>query len=557
MKSPRAWTGLAAFLSTLLACGGARPPSSHATGPATAADAETPPDADPPVDAAVALELAPDEGAAPGDDTAADAQPDATTQPEVGADAAPDVAATGSCQTVADCPPTSTICHVYGCQAQGCVLQPLPDGSPCQDGNQCTANDHCEQGKCTGTALVFDVALPGTQQDLPRAVTVLTSDEAFAYAGQRENPSGGEDLLVIRVGKTGQVDWALAVQPTWQSHALGIAAGPPGLLAVGEAADPNTGTWDGVLVAVHPKGVLQWQKVLGGPGEDRLRAVTSLGLGWVAVGERTVAGKPAAWVVRLDPDGNVLWQQDLATEGTATVARAVTAMPGGGVMLAGEASVTTGVPQAWLARLDGQGSVLWQKVWSTPEPGMFTGVASLTDGSVWIAGTRGAGVASLGRVVRLDAGLATAMDVSVFDDSPCWSATNCDSYQSGALVVDAKGWAHVVVQYNVFATGPKSGVLRVAWNGNLSMTIAPTTAIGCIGAGLVRVGQDAGGTHFARALTDGQTTCPSDATYCPEDCGDGSACTVKVCYPVCALDTAVLDGAPCGGGKTCLAGVCL
>lgn len=60
----------------------------------------------------------------------------------------------GQCQ--AGTPPSctgGTACTVAACDsALGCVVNPKPDGSTCDDGNAGTVNDQCVAGVCTGSA---------------------------------------------------------------------------------------------------------------------------------------------------------------------------------------------------------------------------------------------------------------------------------------------------------------------------------------------------------------------------------------------------------------------
>ncbi len=46
--------------------------------------------------------------------------------------------------------------------SKGCVFQPAPDGSACNDGDKCTTDDACQAGKCTGSPKTCDDGNPCT-----------------------------------------------------------------------------------------------------------------------------------------------------------------------------------------------------------------------------------------------------------------------------------------------------------------------------------------------------------------------------------------------------------
>ncbi len=58
------------------------------------------------------------------------------------------------CLSASDCGAPPSPCSQWTCTAEGnCLPQPVADGTPCDDGNRCTAPDRCRGGACIGSPL--------------------------------------------------------------------------------------------------------------------------------------------------------------------------------------------------------------------------------------------------------------------------------------------------------------------------------------------------------------------------------------------------------------------
>ncbi|MBN2495084.1 MAG: hypothetical protein JXR96_10870 [Deltaproteobacteria bacterium] len=66
----------------------------------------------------------------------------------------------GLCGSDADCP--AFACLGGACTQGRCALQPLPDGTACDDGDPCTERDACTSGACRGSPLDCDDGEPCT-----------------------------------------------------------------------------------------------------------------------------------------------------------------------------------------------------------------------------------------------------------------------------------------------------------------------------------------------------------------------------------------------------------
>lgn len=115
-------------------------------------------------------------------------------------------------------------------------------------------------------------------------------------------------------------------------------------------------------------------------------------LTWLLIDTNSkVPGEQRAWLLWLDAEGRVLRDKVYGVSPGAT-GLALAPAPGGGVYLVGEREVSPQLFQGWVLRLDKEGEVLWDKTLGRPGLTGLETAKELTDGSVVVGGrqeTRG------------------------------------------------------------------------------------------------------------------------------------------------------------------------
>jgi hypothetical protein len=94
------------------------------------------------------------------------------------------------------------------------------------------------------------------------------------------------------------------------------------------------------------------------------------------------AGFINAWVLKLDGQGNVVWQK------TSSLGEAHAIIPtsDGGYVVAGETYHSAGRHDVWVLKLDGQGNVQWQKNYGGTDDDWAYAIAPTSDGGYVVAG---------------------------------------------------------------------------------------------------------------------------------------------------------------------------
>src|SRR5437667_155717 len=172
--------------------------------------------------------------------------------------------------------------------------------------------------------------------------------------------------------------------PTWAKtyHATGAAETANSMQQTADGGYIVAGSTNSSGVPGHPHawvlkldalGNVVWQKTYGGNGPDGACSVqqTTDG-GYIVAGDLGTFGgchvagsQNQAWVFKLDPMGNIVWQRTYLRSASAD---SIQQTSDGGFIVAGDASgwgaqgnCIFPCPHAWVFKLDALGNVIWQK----------------------------------------------------------------------------------------------------------------------------------------------------------------------------------------------------
>jgi hypothetical protein len=151
----------------------------------------------------------------------------ALVEPEPTVSAGADVLGCGRCGSVTCTAPDA--CHISTCSpATGaCVVEPVAEGSACDDGDACTIAEHCTAGSC-GLGSPIACPLPGD---------CMVALECDRQAGCRTAPKPDGSACLDPAG--GVCQGGRCVQPSHRHHTMKVGCGgsgePAALSAVGLA----------------------------------------------------------------------------------------------------------------------------------------------------------------------------------------------------------------------------------------------------------------------------------------------------------------------------------
>jgi len=272
--------------------------------------------------------------------------------------------------------------------------------------------------------LVWTKAIGGSSAEFIMGLTALADGGVmgagwgYSTDGNRSGGHGSSDFWVFRMDADGNVIWSKSFGGYYDDHADAITSLKYGQFAVfgytysndGDVSG-NHGSADYWVIKIDFNGQLIWQKALGGSATDWGWGgiVTSADDGLVMAGltysnDGDVSGSHSPtntdlngtmdyWVVKLNNDGQLIWQRVLGgsaddrPEGTMATSDGGYIVAGQSKSNDGDVSGNHGNGDAWLVKLNDNGNLQWQKPMGGSGEDFAWAVAGLSASSFVIAGT--------------------------------------------------------------------------------------------------------------------------------------------------------------------------
>lgn len=164
----------------------------------------------------------------------------------------------------------------------------------------------------------------------------------------------------------------------------------------------NHGLWDAWVVMVDNLGNLVWQKSLGGTNAEEAKSIVKttdggyIIAGFTSSNDFDVSGNHGNrdyWVVKLNSTGDIEWQKTLGGTGDDT-ANSIQQASDGGYIVAGHTNSTNGDVLSniggsdfWIVKLNNSGTIQWQKTLGTTENDWFPYIIQTSDGGYITVGS--------------------------------------------------------------------------------------------------------------------------------------------------------------------------
>ena len=204
----------------------------------------------------------------------------------------------------------------------------------------------------------FFLKLTTTGSGSLRAVVEL-ADGDFLATGQTPNDPGF-DLWLVRVSPSGDLRWQKQIDvDVYDDGTAIVATASGGAYVVGSTSHLGGPTRDAVVLSIGDDGTIRWARRIGDDSDDVAQSVALTSAGDLLVG----GSSQQAWLARMTPGGDVLWQRHLRKP--ARVVASITGLfesPGGEITAAVTSAERWGLrDDSALLHLDAFGGIIAQR----------------------------------------------------------------------------------------------------------------------------------------------------------------------------------------------------
>jgi hypothetical protein len=265
--------------------------------------------------------------------------------------------------------------------------------------------------------IVWQQTIGGTGNDVFRSI-VVTSDGKYLATGYSNSKDGdltggltgfgAYNAWAIKFNKDGTIAWKKPLGGTNNDLAFSSAPTTDGGCVIAGSTTSNDiagtvyhGGDDILIVKLNADGNIVWQKTLGGSVSERPRAIVSTSdggcmvLGYTNSSDGDLTTKRTSsdvWIMKLNTNGSLVWQKLMGgSKEDYGIAMALTA-DGGYVIAAetgssdGDVSNAHGSSDVWIVKLNAGNGISWQKTIGGSESETAASVLPTTDGGYVVVG---------------------------------------------------------------------------------------------------------------------------------------------------------------------------
>ncbi len=344
--------------------------------------------------------------------------------------------------------------------------------------------------------ILWEKAFGGTGQEYFTSI-VSTSNNGSLIAGSTNYYGAGlTDILLIKLDSSGNIIWQKAYGGANHDGVYKIIkTSDDGYILGGLTASFGVGGGyygnDGLIIKIDNDGNILWAKAYGiNSGSESIRDIKETSdNNLIVTGYYNAGGSGPEWeqwVLKLDSNGNVLWEKALGFSSSADTGQSIEESPDGKYLaLSSSNNPGTGNQDYWVTKFDTNGTVLWQKAYGGANADYPGGMVKDNSGLI-LFGTTGSFSANADLwFIKID------YDGSIiwqkrYDSSSLESVSQLPSMtitNDGGIIVNgqtqgfgAGGWDNWIIKTKSDGSCPPFGTTTNATVTDTSATITTTSA---------------------------------------------------------------------------------
>ena len=218
-----------------------------------------------------------------------------------------------------------------------------------------------------------------------------TSDGGFIVGAHSESyGAGSHDVMLLKTDGDGEIAWVRYYGGSSADGAYSIQeTGDGGLIVAGHTNTFGAGAHDIYLIKTDENGDTLWTKTYGASSQDYLQSVHQTSDGGYIMAAYSAgfgAGSNDFYLIRVNSNGDTLWTNSYGGSGS-DIAYSVQQTTDSGFIVAGyTSSFGAGNNDVYLLKLDPEGNVLWAKTYGGSGEDYGFSVLQTTGGGFVIAG---------------------------------------------------------------------------------------------------------------------------------------------------------------------------
>jgi len=232
--------------------------------------------------------------------------------------------------------------------------------------------------------------LGGASFDQGESLEVDSSNNLYQVGRQNSTGAGNIDGLIAKYNSSGVVQWQQSLGGTDREDIYGSAIdSSDNVFELGQTGSTGAGGNDFLLAKYNSSGVIQWQRVLGGTGDEEGSAAVADSSGNVYITGKTDSvgpGSDSLLLAKYNSSGTIQWQRTLGgTDQDEGHSLAVDSS--NNVYVTGYTESYTGsFNYLLLAKYNSSGTIQWQRVLGQSEYERGHSVTVDTSDNVYVAG---------------------------------------------------------------------------------------------------------------------------------------------------------------------------
>ncbi|MFW9777738.1 MAG: hypothetical protein ACFFE8_02710 [Candidatus Heimdallarchaeota archaeon] len=223
---------------------------------------------------------------------------------------------------------------------------------------------------------------------------VQTTDGGYLFAGGTISyGAGASDMWLVKTNASGTAEWNKTLGKTGVETANSIIQTSDGGFVIAGQSAPFSSlvdTFDFWMVKINASGETEWENFFGGEGFDvAITAIQTLDGGFGLVGTRSSLGTGSSdgWLVKTNTNGHHEWNSTIGGTEPDSAETGIQTSDGGFVLVGRTSSYGAGAQDVWIVKINSNGQHLWNSTIGGSGTDAGGSVVQTSDGGFIISGT--------------------------------------------------------------------------------------------------------------------------------------------------------------------------